>query len=140
MRAKRIRKTRKNEKGQSLVEFALVAPMLLLLLIGIAEFGRAWMAQNVLTGAVREAARIAVLRASGGGAPWNGAAATIRGNQILADAGIAATVSVPDPGTEYGDVIATVTYQFPVAIAGFIPGLSNVTIPLSSTTTMRREY
>ena len=140
MRARWIRKTRKNEMGQSLVEFALVVPLLLLLVIGIAEFGRAWMAQNVLTGAVREAARIAVLRASGGGAPWNGAAATIRGNQILASAGIAATVSVPDPGTQYGDVTATVTYLFPVTIAGFIPGLNNATFRLSSTTTMRREY
>ena len=137
MRAERIRKTQENEKGQSLVEFALVVPLLLLLVIGIAEFGRAWMAQNVLTGAVREAARIAAVQAPGGG--WNGLAATARGNQVLASAGIATTVSVLDPGP-YGDVTATVTYNFPVVIAGFIPGLSSSTFPLSSTTTMRREY
>jgi Flp pilus assembly protein TadG len=138
MRARRIRDTWKNEKGQSLVEFALVVPLLLLLVIGIAEFGRAWMTQNILTGAVREAARIAVVQASGGG--WNGAAAEARGNQILASAGIVTTVSVPIQATQYGDVTATVTYNFPVAIAGFIPGLSSSTFPLSSTTTMRREY
>jgi hypothetical protein len=27
-----------------------------------------------------------------------------------------------------------------VAVVGFIPGLDNSTLPLSSTTTMRREY
>jgi Flp pilus assembly protein TadG len=137
MRARRIRNTLKNEKGQSLVEFALVVPLLLLLVFGIAEFGRAWMTKNILTGAVREAARIAAVQAPGGG--WNGSAATVRGNQILASAGIATTVSVQDPGP-FGDVTATVTYNFPVVVVGFIPGLNNATIPLSSTTTMRREY
>lgn len=136
METKRIRKTRKGEKGQNLVEFALVVPLLLLLVIGIAEFGRAWMTQNIMTGAVREAARIAVVEAPGGG--WNGAAAVARGNQILASAGISATVSVPNPGTQFGDVTATVNYNFPAAIVGFIPGLDNIT--LTSTTTMRREY
>ena len=126
----------RSERGQNLVEFALVIPVLLLLVFGIAEFGRAWMTQNIMTGAAREAARIAVVQASGGG--WNGTAANARGNQILASAGIAATVSVPDPGTQYGDVTATVNYNFPVAVAGFFPGLDN--IPLTSTTTMRREY
>jgi len=138
MRAKRIRDTRKNERGQSLVEFALVVPMLLLLVFGIAELGRAWMTKNILTGAVREAARIAAVPVPGTTMGWNGPAATARGNQILVAAGIPPTVSVSDPGTENGDVIATVTYNFPVAIAGFIPGLGN--IALTSTTTMRREY
>ena len=130
--------TRKNEKGQSLVEFAIAVPLLLLLVIGIAEFGRAWMTQNILTGAVREAARVAVVPGPGG--TWNGPAAEARGNQILASAGISATVSVPDLGVAFGPVTATVTYNFPVAIVGFIPGLSSSTFPLSSTTTMRREF
>ena len=58
MREKRIRNTRKNEKGQSLVEFALVVPLLLILVSGIEEFGRAWMTKNIMTGAAREAVRI----------------------------------------------------------------------------------
>jgi len=138
MRGKRIRNARRNEKGQSLVEFALVVPMLLLLVVGIAEFGRAWMTQNILTGAAREAVRLAAVPAPGGG--WNGSAATTRGNQILVSAGIATTVSVQDAASSFGDVTATVNYDFPVVIAGFIPGLSSSTLPLTSTTTMRREY
>ena len=138
MRAKRIRNTLKEEKGQNLVEFALVVPILLLLVFGIAEFGRAWMTRNILTGAVREAVRVAVV--PGPGNTWNGPAAEARGNQILASAGIPATVSVPDPGVAFGTVTATVTYNFPVIIIGFIPGLNSSTLPLTSTTTMRREF
>lgn len=135
MRAKRD--TRKSEKGQSLVEFALVVPMLLLLVVGIAEFGRAWMTQNILTGAAREAVRVAAVPDPPGGV----SAATARANQILTSAGITtATVSVVDAPANFGAVTVTVNYNFPVVIAGFIPGLNNATFPLSSTTTMRREY
>jgi Flp pilus assembly protein TadG len=137
MRAERIRKTQENEKGQSLVEFALVVPLLLLLVIGIAEFGRAWMTQNILTGAAREAVRLLAVPPPAGGP----AVANTRAIAVLAAAGITtATVSVVDAPGSFGPVTVTVNYNFPVTIAGFIPGLNNATFPLSSTTTMRREY
>ena len=126
----------KDRRGQNIVEFALVVPMLLLLVIGIAEFGRAWMTKNILTGAAREAARVAAVPDNTG--LWNGPAATTRGNQILTSAGIPTTVSVVDAAGPNGDVTATATYVFPTVIIGFIPGLDNIT--LTSTTTMRREY
>ena len=139
MRAKRIRNPLENKKGQSLVEFAIVVPLLLILVFGIAEFGRAWMAKNILTGAAREAVRVAAVPAPGGG--WNGSAATTRANAILSSAGLtSATATVVDAPGEYGAVTVTVNYNFPVVLVGFIPGLDNATIPLSSTTTMRREY
>jgi Flp pilus assembly protein TadG len=137
MRVKRIRSTLGNEKGQNLVEFALVVPMLLLLVIGIAEFGRAWMTQNILTGAAREAVRLLAVPVSGGGGPM---AANLRAVTVLASAGITADNLVVADAASYESVSVTITYNFPVAIAGFIPGLDNATIPLSSTTTMRREY
>jgi Flp pilus assembly protein TadG len=138
MRRKSARNRLKDETGQSLVEFALVVPILLVLVFGIAEFGRAWMTQNILTSAAREAVRLAAVPAPGGG--WNGSAATSRGNQVLISAGIATTVAVQDAASPFGDVTATVNYNFPVVIAGFIPGLDSPTLPLTSTTTMRREY
>ena len=49
------------EKGAQLVEFALVLPMLLLVVLGIAEFGFMFQRYEVLTNAAREGARIAVL-------------------------------------------------------------------------------
>ena len=137
MRKGPFRTILKSDKGQNLVEFALVVPLLLLLAIGIAEFGRAWMTQNILTGAAREAVRLLAVPPPDGGP----AAANTRAVAVLASAGITtATVSVVDtPGT-FGPVTVTVNYLFPIVVAGFIPGLDNATYLLSSTTTMRREY
>ena len=50
-----------NESGQALVEFALVVPIFLLLVLGIVEFARAWNIYEVLTDAAREGARTAVV-------------------------------------------------------------------------------
>lgn len=55
-----------NSKGQALVEFALILPVLLLLTIGIIEFGRAFYMKNTLTNAVRHSARKAVVSTN-----WN---------------------------------------------------------------------
>jgi Flp pilus assembly protein TadG len=124
----------RTRRGQSLVEFTLVLPVFLLLLIGIAEFGRAWMTRNILTGAAREAVRIAAVQG-------NTASALSRANVILASAGISgAAVNVLDDGIPFGTCQVTVAYNFPVTVAGFLPGLSGKNFPLSSTTTMRKEF
>jgi Flp pilus assembly protein TadG len=112
--------------------------MLLLLVIGIAEFGRAWMTQNILTGAAREAVRLLAVPISGGGGPT---AASNRAVTVLASAGITAdNLVVADAPAAYLPVSVTISYNFPVVVVGFIPGLDCTTIPLTSTTTMRREY
>jgi Flp pilus assembly protein TadG len=116
------------------VEFTLVLPVLLFLLVGIAEFGRAWMTRNILTGASREAVRVAAVQG-------NTASALSRATNILASAGIAgASVNILDDGAPYGLCQVTVTYNFPVTIAGFLPGLSGTNFPLSASTTMRKEF
>lgn len=46
-----------SERGAAAVEFALILPVLLLLLLGIIEFGAAYNAQILVTNAAREAAR-----------------------------------------------------------------------------------
>ncbi len=51
----------RNEEGSAAVEFALVTPVLLLFLLGIFDFGRAWHAHNVATESARVGARIAAL-------------------------------------------------------------------------------
>ena len=56
----------RGRRGQSLVEFALVVPMLLLMVVGVIEFGRAWNVSQVVTDAARQGARkAAVLNAQG---------------------------------------------------------------------------
>lgn len=51
----------RNRSGQALVETALVTPALLLLILGVVEFSRAWSAHQVLTNTAREALRSAVV-------------------------------------------------------------------------------
>lgn len=50
-----------NTTGQTLVEFALVLPLVLLLLIGIAEFTIVVLSYNTLADAVRQGARYSVV-------------------------------------------------------------------------------
>jgi Flp pilus assembly protein TadG len=47
--------------GQALVEFALVLPIFILLLVAIFDLGRAAFAYNTLTNAAREGARMAIV-------------------------------------------------------------------------------
>jgi Flp pilus assembly protein TadG len=49
----------KNERGAEIVEFALVLPFLILMCLGVIEFGRIYYAYNILTKAVRDGARYA---------------------------------------------------------------------------------
>jgi Flp pilus assembly protein TadG len=50
-----------DERGAAAVEFALVLPLLVLLLFGIIEFSRVWNLKQTLTDAAREGTRIAVI-------------------------------------------------------------------------------
>jgi Flp pilus assembly protein TadG len=50
-----------SEDGQALVEFAIVLPILLLVIMGLVEFARAWNTQQVLTDAAREGLRNSVV-------------------------------------------------------------------------------
>ena len=95
---------RKSEKGAALVEFAIVAPLLLLLVFGIIEFGRAYNAQNTLTHAAREGAREYAITQD----PVAGEAAAINAATSLDPALITATLSACDPGQP-----ATVTLEYP---------------------------
>lgn len=53
--------SRPASRGQALVEFALVIPIFLLLLVSLFDLGRAVFAYNTLTNAAREGARIAIV-------------------------------------------------------------------------------
>jgi len=50
-----------NQDGQALIEAALTIPLLLLIAVGIFEFGRAYQTWEILTNAAREGARMAIL-------------------------------------------------------------------------------
>lgn len=61
---KRIRKTRHKRRGAAAVEMAMVAPLFLLIIFSLVEFGRTFMVQQMMVNAAREGARAAVLEGS----------------------------------------------------------------------------
>jgi hypothetical protein len=56
-----VRRSAWERRGQALVEFALILPVILLLVVGMLEFARAWNLHQVMTDAAREGARRAVI-------------------------------------------------------------------------------
>ena len=51
----------RNERGAALLETAITLPIILMICVGIFEFGRAYQTWQVLTNAAREGARVAVI-------------------------------------------------------------------------------
>ncbi len=78
-RIPRVFRKRPEEGGNAALEFALVCPFLLVLLMGIVEFGRVLFNQQVITNAARDASRASAT----GFEPYIDAA-----NRILDPAGI----------------------------------------------------
>ncbi len=114
-----------------MVEFALVVPLLVVILFAIIEFGRLWMTMNVLTSAAREGARVAAVSASNMNAARAAAQSVLNGAQI---SGATITISGPNAANE---VRVTVSLNYAPITAGLIPGLGNMT--LSRTATMHWE-
>jgi Flp pilus assembly protein TadG len=56
-----LRQRARGERGAELIEFALVFPILLFVVLGIVDFGFVFQRMEVVTNAAREGARIAVL-------------------------------------------------------------------------------
>ena len=92
------------DRGAAMVEFAIIAPLLLLLVFGIIEFGRAYNAQNSLTHAAREGAREYAISQD----PMAGEAAAKNAATSLRSSDITVTLSACDPGQP-----ATVTLEYP---------------------------
>jgi len=125
---------RKN-RGQAVIEVAFVLPLMLLVLFGITEFGRAWATQNILTSAAREGARLAIVTA-----PDN-ALVTSRVTAVCTAAGVTltgVTIVPPDPLDPERRVTVTVNCNFTI-LTGTMLGPFSGTIPMSASTTMRHE-
>ncbi|MGI9648242.1 MAG: TadE family protein [Acidimicrobiia bacterium] len=109
----------KRDSGAALVEFAIVVPLLLLLVFGIIEFGRAYNAQNTLTHAAREGAREYAITQD----PVAGETAAKDAATSLTSSDITVTLSACTPGQP-----ATVTLQYPFQLQiAFFP-VSNFTM------------
>ena len=145
---KRLLKRLCGEDAAQLVEFALVLPMLLLVVLGIAEFGFILQRYEVVTNAAREGARMAVLPG------YTNADVTARVRTYLTQGRVTNTVTNPNiaitnvtipvgaglPAINAKRVVVTYTYTYT-----FLPnigawfGATYTTIPLTAVAEMRKE-
>jgi TadE-like protein len=146
----------RSERGAELIEFALVFPVLLMVVLGIVDFGFLFQRMEVVTNAAREGARIAVLpgyatadveaRACNymvtGGIPLLPAAAPcpLPTNATIAvtDVSIPTGAGGPNLTGKRVQVTYTHSYIFIGPIAGWFGG-SFTTVPVSAVSIMRDE-
>lgn len=84
---------RGDESGQSLIEFALVLPLLLLIITGLFDVARATWQENTLAYAAREGTRYAIVHGSGS---LDGTVVHPGNEQPVIDTVRAAAVGVPN--------------------------------------------
>ena len=124
------------ETGAEIVEMALVLPLFLLLIFGIFEFGRAWLAVNTMNHAAREAVRLAAITTPLGA---NDTSVVNKAKGILANTGLtgASVTNTAPAGTVTVDIAYNFTFMTGI---GPILGFSFAgTIPLTSQAIMRYE-
>ncbi len=123
-----IKSTGKDQRGATLVEFAIAATVFLSVLFAVLEFGRALWAHNALADAARRGARYAVLHAASDtdsvknvvvyGDPAGGTNPVV--NNLTTDN---VTVSYSNFGLETGTVSVSITnyqFQFVVPLIGTV--------------------
>ena len=127
-----LRKKLRGEGGASAVEFGLILPVLLILVLGIIEFGHAFQVQGTLSAAAREGARAMALQndqAEARDAVQNAASAL---NPVVTDAQISITPPACPPGGGNVNVQLTISYPMP-----FLTGFFGAEIDLTGRGVMR---
>ena len=123
--------TRKRESGAAAVEFAIILPLLLMVVGGAIDFGRLYYQQAVLTNAARDGARLASM-----GASYTTAQIQTR----VTEAALPLQVNTPTVGTcgaAGTGVTVTVTPQTPFdwTLLNILPGLTQPSLQGQATMT-----
>jgi Flp pilus assembly protein TadG len=125
----------KNEKGQSLVEFALILPLVLLLLMGIVEFGVMINTYLKIENASREAARSGIVGSTD--AEINTLVTSI--SPGLDSSRLKTEVTPQQSSRKAGNTLTVrVSYEYRLTVP-IISNLFNKAITLKSQTSMRIE-
>ena len=140
---KRIR----SEKGAALLEAAITVPVILLISVGIFEFGRAYQTWQVLTNAAREGARMAVITGSTDAAVTSRVRSYMQAGSLpnYATATVTIQRSVPLTGADTGSSIQ-IAYPFQFMVLNPVVRLiaptdtkTGAPITMSSSALMRNE-
>ena len=128
----------RRDSGEALVEMALVLPILLVLSLGMLDFGRAFHMKNIVDAAAREGCRVAVITT-----PVDVALAQGRASDILTAGGViggVTDVQGPDPAKM---VTVTVTARFTFVTPGLFALFGSLADPtginMTGKASMRKE-
>ena len=128
---------RRRDSGEALLEIALVLPILLVLSLGMLDFGRAFHAKNIVDAAAREACRVAVVTV-GPDVPL----AQSRAADVLAAGGLTGTTAVAGPNASQM-ITVTVTTRFAFVTPGLFALFGSLADPtginMIGVATMRSE-
>jgi Flp pilus assembly protein TadG len=120
------------ERGATAVEFAFILPLLIVLVLGIAEFGRAFQVSGTLSAAAREGVRVMALQNDPAAARTAVRNAAPSLNPAVTNAQITITPASCPTGATSTTVRVTVTYPMP-----FLTGFFGSGVTLSGTGVMR---
>ncbi|MEO1994856.1 MAG: TadE/TadG family type IV pilus assembly protein [Planctomycetaceae bacterium] len=136
-------------RGASLVEFAFVLPVFLLIVLGIIEFGRAMMVSQLLTHAARESARASTLEGATNNSITALALNLLESSGNIEEDDVTVTISVTpapgnsDPNNEVANATAgdlcQIQIYVPFSEVAYIPGNYLGGKLLRAACTMRRE-
>jgi Flp pilus assembly protein TadG len=125
----------KNQKGQSLVEFAIILPIILLLLMGIVEFGMMLNSYLTIQNVAREGARLGIV----GGSDLEIETLIKSISPNLTPADIAVKIVPMEGSRKSGDTLkVSVTYNYHMTVP-IISALFNNVIVLKAQSSMRLE-
>jgi Flp pilus assembly protein TadG len=140
---------RDDERGSALLEAALITPLVLLIMVGIFEVGRAYQTWQVLTNAAREGARAAVVPGADGTTVKELVRKYMSDGQLGSAASATVTVdqsaSFVVNGTSIGASQVTVDYPFtftmlqPVARLVVANSTAGGSMTMRATSLMRNE-
>ena len=131
----RLLRRRHRTRGQSMVEFTLILPVLMLMIFGIYQFGQAYSDYIQVTNAARTGGRKALVSRSDANGVNDAVAAAKSATWWLNPSQMNVTVSPSQPWTAGQTVTVTVTYPWSISLLGFVAGSGTLT----SATTVRVE-
>ena len=125
---------KKRNRGQAIVEFALVLPIFLLLVLGSMEFGLVFHQYQIVTSASREGARVATL----GGTDAEVVAAVKAAASTINSGALSTTIS-PATRVRGNSVTVTVTNPVPIQTPLIAQFITPNPYPVTGKTVMRME-
>jgi len=141
VRGERVRTAgrRRAQSGFAILEFAIVAPAVVLLIMGAIQLSSIFMAQRQLLGAANSGARIGAIEGSTT-ATVNAAITTYLSTTSIGTNFTSNVVGAATGSDENTTVIVTVTHNFPITFRiPMIARLNAATVPLSASVTLRHE-